>query len=614
MSVRAHATKPAAPPPTRGADTKRIDRVARLLCEQGVITDSQLETAIAHQRASSPEKPIERVLVELSMASEERVTQALAEAVGTPFARLSPDMVQPEAMCGLPSEFVETHNLLPISMVEGWLTIVVEQFANVYLIEEIGRRAGCQVQVLAATPENIRETRRALAGGGAPQRSDSPATFEREFDGILGQISVDELVVVGTDADLDEPDLEASASASDSPIVKLVNYVIKRAVEAGASDIHIEPDGTTFRVRCRVDGELVESVRPSARLLPAVVSRVKIMAGMDISERRLPQDGGMTVTLANRPIDLRVSTMTTKFGEKVVMRVVDREAGVRGLEAMGFSEDMLKRFRAAFNAADGIVLVTGPTGSGKTTTLYGALSEIVSTKHNISTIEDPVERRLAGANQFQVNAAAGFTFAKALRSMLRQDPDVIMVGEIRDTETARLATEAALTGHLVLSTLHTNDAPTAVPRLLNMGVEPYLVAASLRAVLAQRLVRAVCPHCRKDVPLTPAQHETLTQLCGGTCPVEMSPAGAGCAKCRQTGCSGRVGVFELLQLNEEMLTTMTRDPSTSGLRGAMRSLGMPTLLQDGVEKVRRGLIGVAGLLEIVSGVEEPTTAGGREAA
>lgn len=583
--------------PTAAAPAR--PRLGDLLCRRGLITSTQLEIALDHQRTKAPDTQLGKILVEMNMIRPEDVAEVLAESVGIPYVVLDATMVQSPAIDCLPREFIEQHNLLPLSLNDGRLHVAVEQFTDLYLIDEIRRRAGNQVQVIAAEAENIRRTRAAALPGNGFKTPEVP---NKGLDDILDQIGVDDLKLVEYEPSVDESDLVATAT--ESPVVKLVNYIIQMAVDAGASDIHIEPEDGNFRVRYRIDGDLGETVRPDGRLLPAVVSRIKIMAGMDISERRLPQDGSMTVTRDDRPIDLRVSTMSTRFGEKVVLRIVDRMAAIRGLDSLGFDADMLAKFRLVVQEANGIVLVTGPTGSGKTTTLYGALAELVSVKHNISTIEDPVERRLAGTNQFQVNPGAGFTFASALRSLLRQDPDIIMVGEIRDPETAKLATEAALTGHLVLSTLHTNDAATAIPRLVNMGVEAYLVAASLRGVLAQRLVRKLCVHCRKCSALTGAERETLIQLCGNELPHEIMRSGAGCEKCRSTGYIGRIGVFELLLFNEELLSAIAHHPTVQAVRERMTLDGLRTLLDDGLAKVRRGLIEVEGLLEMVSRTDE----------
>lgn len=588
--------------PTNPAPSRRVERqsaqIGQMLIDRGVITPQQLDSALA-ARAAHAGKPLGDILVEMKFASRRDVLSALAAAVGIPFSVITSRMVNPQAVVALPREFLTANNLLPLSSVDGWITVAAEDFTNVFLTEEIKRLSGQKVQVIAAEPQNIREVREQLI-----QDAPAPAvTAGGDLSG-LEQANLDELTVVTTETKrIEEDSRDLEAAAAGSPIIRLVNHMIKTAVEVKASDIHIEPDEHDFRIRYRIDGELsCEVLRPPARLLPAVVSRIKIMGGMDISERRLPQDGGITVALGGRPIELRVSTMATTFGEKVVIRVVDNSAGVRKLEDLGFSPRLLKDFRRAFRSPNGIVLVTGPTGSGKSTTLYSALSEITSPTVNISSIEDPVEFHLKGINQFQVNAKTGFTFARAMRAMLRQDPDVMMVGEIRDTETAHLATEAALTGHLVLSTLHTNDAPAAVPRIVNMGVEPYLVAASLRAVLAQRLVRRLCPHCRRRAPVRPALKKLLAGQ-PGIPPIDAIHEGAGCDRCRKTGFSGRTGIHELLVCDEEMLEDLGRDMSLQTIRNKARERGFISLLDDCMEKVRAGIVGIEAINEVLGHYE-----------
>jgi len=570
----------------RAAEPEPIG-IAELLHAEGLLPDKHGDFGALN--------PFSEVITRELSASQ------LADSVGVPYVELSPDMVSEEALRCLAVSVLEAHNVLPLSLAEGWLTVAMERFTDLDLIDDIAAACGHRVQVIAADGDDIRRTRAAVLQLLDVSEADAADTTSVELDRLLGDLHSEDIQVV---EQRDEDDTAELDSAAGSPVIKLVNCIIQSAVEAGASDIHVEPEEHCFRVRNRVDGELADTIRPPARLLPAVVSRIKIIGGMDISERRLPQDGAITLTFAGRSIDLRVSTMATKYGEKVVMRVVDRSTAVLGLDKLGFSADMLRRFRALLNQATGIILVTGPTGSGKTSTLYAGLAEINSPRHNISTIEDPVERRLLGANQFQVHQQAGFTFARALRSLLRQDPDIVMVGEIRDVETAKLATEAALTGHLVLSTLHTNDALTAVPRLVNMGVEPYLVAATLRGVLAQRLVRRVCPHCRKPAPLDPVKREALDQLAGSPCGIEQEYLGAGCAQCRKTGFAGRLGVFELLRLNEELLSAVARQPDMADLRRLTSRHNLTTLVQDGLEKVRNGQITVDGLLEIVTHVDD----------
>jgi len=365
-----------------------------------------------------------------------------------------------------------------------------------------------------------------------------------------------------------------------------VNFIICSAAAEGASDIHIEPDDGKLRVRYRIDGVLFHKLSPPYRMHAAISSRVKIMAHLDISERRVPQDGEISVRVKGKPIDLRVSTLPGKFGEKIVMRIVDVSAAKLGLERLGFRPEMLDRFRRVIDEPYGIVLVTGPTGSGKSTTLYSALGTFDTVSYNVSTVEDPVEANLEGVHQAQVNPKAGFTFSGALRALLRQDPDIIMVGEIRDGETAQIAVQAALTGHMVLSTLHTNDAPSAITRLQNLGVEPFLVAASLKGVLAQRLVRRICSQCKHEFEPDAQQLLALGDYGKG---VTRLWKGAGCRKCHETGLSGRLGVYELMVPDEALVDVISTDPDPAKIRDTLRKGGFEGLWDDGVRKVLDGL-------------------------
>jgi len=579
--------------PRNGAPRRTED----VLLEHGIITTGQLDLARRHRTERTPSARLEESLVELGFASWEQILQAVASHLGRPYLRLEPEMVRADALRVLPVAFLEAHNLLPLAVAEGWLTVALERFNDPFLLSEIARRTGMQVQPVAAEPERIRAARRAAITSQSPSTSAASSEAHRSLEAIIGDVEVDELQVV---EDAPEDDSTLEASAAESPIVKLVSYIIRRGLDLGASDIHIEPDEAHVHVRYRVDGELVAGERPPRALLPAVVSRIKILSGMDISERRLPQDGGLTVGVQDRAVDLRVSTMNTRQGEKVVMRIVDRHARIRSLDELGLEGEGLRDIRMLLKEPHGLMLVTGPTGSGKSTTLYSALSEIASDEYNTSTIEDPVERRLRGVNQFQVHEKSGFTFARALRSLLRQDPDIIMVGEIRDLETARLATEAALTGHLVLSTLHTNDAPSAVPRLIGMGVERFMVAAALRGVLAQRLVRRLCPSCRKVVSITPAQRLLLNAACGDSGVLRSAHACTGCTRCAHRGIVGRIGVFDALVLNESVLAEALAGEGSPTV-GLIRSgRAIPGLLADGLSKVSRGLISLDSLLELIS--------------
>ncbi len=579
--------------PVTGAG--RRPRIGEVLRSRGLISDEQLALALRAQSESFERKQLGQILVESGAITAEDMTRALAESLGIEFATLTVDSVEPGVAECLPADLLERHNALPLSASPNSLRIAVEQFTDLFVIDELAHRCGRSIEVVAAVGDNIRQARHAILKSRAPTTGELPASVV--LDEILDEISVDDLTVI-EEAIEDESDLESESTHS--PIIKLVNYAIQGAVALGASDIHIEPDEVGFRIRYRVDGELVERLRPPQRMLPAVVSRIKIMAGLDISERRLPQDGVMTVKLSDRAIDLRVSTMNSKYGEVVVMRVADRSASIKRLEVLGLDADDLGRFRKVIGESHGIVLVTGPTGSGKTTTLYAALADIASIKQNVSTVEDPVERRLRGVNQFQINPAAGFTFGKALRSLLRQDPDIIMVGEIRDAETAKLATEAALTGHLVLSTLHTNDALTAIPRLVNMGVESYLVAATLRAVLAQRLVRRVCLHCRAVRAVTPEQSVLLARIIDDPALIEAAYVGQGCPRCHGTGYHGRIGVFELLAFKERVLARLLVDAGPNSLADWRQTVGCKSMLQDALQKVARGFISLDGVVELLS--------------
>lgn len=583
--------------------TSAVSRIGEILCRYGYVTDDQMESALMRQQAQSPQLSIGEVLIDMGVVSREVLSAAVADSVRIPYMKLDINDINPDAIAILPVDFIEEHNILPMQSFDECAIIAMERFTDICLIDDIERCIGMAAIVVAADAQEIREMRRSILGQVANQPHTIDALTAGELDRALEQLNVEELQIVER-FDSQNEDENGIAEDDTSPIVRLVRCIIQDAARLHASDIHVEPIESGCRVRYRVDGELFEKVRLSSRVLPPLVSRMKILARLDISERRLPQDGAITVSLANRRIDLRISTMATKFGEKVVMRIADPFRHSSGLDDIGLSVKSLEKLRSLICEAHGIVIVTGPTGSGKTTTLYAALSEILDATKNVSTIEDPVERRLDGANQFQVNKAADFTFARALRSLLRQDPDVLMVGEIRDVETARLATEAALTGHLVLTTLHTNDAPTAIPRLINMGIEPYLVAASLRGVLAQQLVRKLCPYCIKSARLSGEQRQILAELCRGPCPIDEHYVSCGCARCDSTGYSGRVGVFEMLQFNESDLGAMIRHGD--GERSIRQRLydSQNAMLHDGVSKVAQGLITIDGLLAIVSRVGE----------
>lgn len=577
-----------------------ILRTGELLISHGIITRDELDICMNKQSNDAIHSKIGHIVVELGFATARDVTRAIAGHCGCSFIDVSEKHCNPEAMRVLPGSFIVKHNLLPLEVNDMTLAIAMEAFNNPFLLAEIAHRSGLQVHAFAATSEDIQRARNAIEPEHAAYIYAPTEDQVHSLDSIIGQVSVDDLQVVEDQGD-DESDLEVTAT--ESPIVKLVSHIIQHGVQSAASDIHIEPYQSTFRVRYRVDGDLVIGVMPPKSLLPAVVSRIKILAGMDISERRMPQDGSVTVQLNNRAIDLRVSTMSTRHGEKVVMRVIDREAGILTLDQLGMRDPIRSALQSITANPNGLVLVTGPTGSGKSTTLYSVLTEIANDLRNTSTIEDPVERRLAGVNQFQIHDKAGFTFSSALRSMLRQDPDVIMVGEIRDSATALLAVEASLTGHLVLSTLHTNDAESAIPRLINMGVEGYMIAATLRGVLAQRLVKRNCPHCRSTVLPDPAQAQILKAICGNQYLIDGASKGTGCSKCYGRGTIGRIGVFDLLVMNDQVLSAILSGQSTTDFHQSIRRDGPPGLLSDGLVKLNQGEIELGYFLQLLSHTE-----------
>src|SRR3954463_1240928 len=547
--------------------------LGQLLLGNGAIQPEQLERALEEQKRCNHQKLLGEILVELRICTEDQITEALAQAYGVPYARISPKVADPKVIAALPKEFLEKHQVLPLFLVERVLTVAVPEPANVFLLEEIERLSGYQVQVVAATTRDIRATLQTYL----------PNDKVFVIDDIIEEVKPEDFTLVEAPVQ-DITNLEHAAS--DSPVIKLVNYCIYNAVKDGASDIHIEPGENQLRVRYRVDGRLMEKLRPPHQMAAAVASRVKIMAGLDLSERRLPQDGGIHVMMDKRPIDLRVSTMPGKHGEKVVIRVIDNDKASVNLEKLGFGYETLKQWRKRIALPNGILLVTGPTGSGKSTTLYACLQELNSDDVNICTVEDPVEYALHGVNQFQINEKAGFTFPTALRSLLRQDPDILMVGEIRDNETARLATQAALTGHLVLSTLHTNDAPGAVTRLYNLGIEPYLVGATVCGVLAQRLVRKLCQRCKEAYEPSINEKRQIEKFAGDVTTLYRPK---GCAHCRNLGYSGRIGIYELFVPDDEIMERISQGGTLNELREKAKAAGMRTLRIDGMEKVKAGI-------------------------
>jgi type IV pilus assembly protein PilB len=562
-------------------------RLGNVLIERGYLTLDQLQSALDYQRQAGKNKLLGEILVDLDYCSEDQVVECLAVEYGVPYAKLDSRLFDPKTIDVLPREYIEKHLILPLFCIRDVLTIAISEPSNLFLIDEIGSLTGKNVQIVAATTKDIRR-----------MVTNLPDSKVFVIDDIIEDSQQAEVTLI-EDAIEDIGDVEEIAGQS--PVIRLVNFIIYNAVKEGASDIHIEPAERCLRVRNRIDGKLYKALEVPQHLLGAVTSRIKIMASLDISERRLPQDGRVHVLLDGRKIDLRVSTFPGSRGEKTVIRVLDTRNVSLNLRDLGFAEDILTEFQSHIQAPNGIILVTGPTGSGKSTTLYAALNEISSMDNNICTVEDPIEYHLPLINQFQVQERVGLTFSKALRTLLRQDPDVIMVGEVRDDETARTAIQAALTGHLVFSTLHTNDAASAITRLINMGVESYLISAALNMVLAQRLVRRVCPKCRQSYEPPRTMRKALERM---GYEMESFHKGAGCRRCRNTGFSGRIGVHELLVINDEVRDAIVSGAAINKLRQIGAAHNMITLRHDGFRKVREGITTIEEVLHIVGDIVE----------
>jgi len=562
-------------------------RLGDLLLEKGYLSAESLQSALERQRQGGRNRLLGEILVDGEYCTEDQIVECLASEYGVPYAKLDQRLFDSRVTEILPREYVENNLVLPLFVVRGTLTIAVPEPSNLFLIDEIRSLSGLEVQIVAATTKDIRRMITSL-----------PNSKVFVIDDIIEDSEAADVTLI-EEAIEDIGDI--AEIAGQSPVIRLVNYLLFNAVKEGASDIHIEAAERSLRVRYRVDGRLYKSLEVPLHLLAAVTSRIKIMGGMDISERRLPQDGRVNVMMEGRKIDLRVSTFPGARGEKTVIRVLDTKSTSLNLEDLGFAEDVLGLLRHHIDAPNGIILATGPTGSGKSTTLYSALNAISSMENNVCTVEDPIEYHLPLINQFQVQEKIGLTFSRALRTLLRQDPDVIMVGEVRDEETARTAIQAALTGHLVFSTLHTNDACSAITRLINMGVEPYLIGAALNLVLAQRLVRRVCPKCRRAYEPPRNVRKALERMGYQS---DSFSKGAGCRSCRNTGYKGRLGVHELLVINDELRDAIVADPSINHLRRIALAGGMIDLAHDGFRKVREGMTTIEEVLHIASDLHE----------
>lgn len=514
---------------------------------------------------------IKAFLQKSKVVDDDDILHAEAKLYNMEFRHIDPESVQEQVFKILHVDFIKANGIVPVSINDDTLLVATCEPDNIFALEDMKRQTKKKLDIVVCSPQDIKEICKKF-------ESD-----ENEFhmDEIIGDMTNVE-VVQNRQEDFD--DLEEMAGQS--PVIKFVNYLITNAIKKEASDIHIEPKEKFTRIRYRVDGILFEIMQAPLKMHPAIVSRIKIMSNLDISERRLPQDGKISVIVGGRNVDLRISLLPTSCGEKAVIRVLDSKAIVKGLDQLGMTPEIMKGFSEQINMPHGIFLVTGPTGSGKSTTLYSAIGQMDGDKMNISTVEDPVEYQLGFCNQVQVNDRIGLTFASSLRSLLRQDPDIIMIGEIRDNETARIAVQSALTGHLVLSTLHTNDAPSSITRLVNIGIDDYLIAASLNGVLAQRLVRKICPDCKQQYKVSENVLKYAQDL--GIDKKQLFH-GQGCDKCRDSGYIGRIGIYELLVIDDNFRDMINKDHSTANMKRAFLENNGLTLFDDGIEKVKQGI-------------------------
>jgi type IV pilus assembly protein PilB len=559
-------------------------RLGEILVRANLITPEQLREAIALQKSSGGR--IGSILVKLKYLSEEAITSFLGRQYGVPLIDLNKGTIDPAVLALVPAEVARKHLLIPVGWTGGSLRVAMADPSDIVAIDEVRFITGYNIQPMVASETSIQNTLNRYYETAGFARSLVRDFEQKEF----GIVEPDQRGVDLTDL---------YRATEEAPVIKLVNLILTDAINKGASDIHIEPYEKTFRIRFRLDGILYEVMSPPLTMHPAVTSRVKIMARLDIAERRMPQDGRIKVRTGQREVDLRISIIPTLFGEKVVMRLLNRENLELDMSKFGFEPEALAMIEKAIFAPYGMILVTGPTGSGKTTTLYSALARLNNVSTNIMTAEDPIEYNLTGINQTQVKTDIGLTFAALLRSFLRQDPDIIMVGEIRDVETAEIAIKAALTGHLVLSTVHTNDAMSTVGRLTSMGVPPYLVSASLNLLLAQRLVRRLCAECRTEVSVPVSALEDI-----GFSPQEARRVtcyrGKGCAVCSDTGYRGRIGLYEVALLNEEIRGAILNGVSTAELRTLGCKYGMQTLRESGLQKMREGITTVEEVIRVTS--------------
>ncbi|MEA3077537.1 MAG: type pilus assembly protein PilB [Actinomycetota bacterium] len=554
-----------------------IDRIGAFLVSRGLLSQAQLELALDEQSRTG--KSLGRVLLDQDLVSEGDLMAALAAQIGMEFVDLDDHSIDSSAATLISDTLARRYQAMPIGWDNGLLVVAMADPSNVFAIDDIRTITRAEVKTVMATRQSILDA------------IEKHHRLDAEADEISAEAS--------SDFENDDDLSSVKEVVEDAPIVKLVNLLISQAVADRASDIHIEPGEKDLRVRYRIDGVLHEKMRPPKNIQAGIISRLKIMADINIAERRIPQDGRVTATIGGKAVDLRVATLPTVYGEKVVMRILDKSTSVKSLDDLGFLPQTRERFESSFTKPYGTILVTGPTGSGKSTTLYATLNILNDEAKNIITVEDPVEYRLAGINQVQVNNKAGMTFAAALRSILRSDPDIVLVGEIRDKETATIAVEAALTGHLVLSTLHTNDAASTPTRLVEMGVEPFLVATALDAIVAQRLARRLCDKCKEPYTPTLPELENVGWELDDTDTLPQIYRAVGCQACGKTGYHGRFAVHEVLLVTEEIERIIVEHGHSEDIKKVAIAQGMLTLRQAGLTQVAAGLTTIEEILRVI---------------
>lgn len=555
---------------------KTKKRLGDMLVEAGKISDNQLQEALAKQKSQG--KRLGEVLIDLGLVTENEIIDILERQLEIKRVRLDMINIDRKAVMSIPEGLASKHELIPIGFDNNKILVAMWDPLNIFAIDDVKIASGYDVNVYISTKEEIKKSIERYYLDQNVQKAAEELTKEKKEDAMLNQ-----------QEKIDFNDIK------NAPVVKMVDYLIKSAIESKASDIHIEPFEDYIRIRCRIDGELQQITTFTKETLPALVTRIKILSNLNIAEKRVPQDGRIITKVGEKEVDLRVSILPTVFGEKIVIRVLNRENYAIGKEQLGMTREELLQLNNIIKSPHGIILVTGPTGSGKSTTLYTILNDLNTINQNIITVEDPVEYMLEGINQVSVNVKAGLTFASGLRSILRQDPDIIMIGEIRDTETAQIAVRAAITGHLVLSTIHTNDAPSSIVRLIDMGIQPYLVATSVIGVISQRLVRKICPYCKTEYEANYYEK----QIMGYTEDEGLKLyKGKGCGYCKNTGYSGRTGVYEIMKIGREHRELIMKNANSDAIRDLSIKNGMKTINMSCKNLVIKGVTTIDELVKI----------------